>query len=181
LRERWLPTPLPLAVFHRYRAGFLPTDGYLLTEKVPHAVGLSEAVKACPDADILRAWATKLARVVRAMHDRGVSHRDMKAPNVMLENVTLDPANAMPVLIDLVGVSAGTGTVPFARRAKELARLNASFLAMPHVTRTERLRFLRAYLGGGERQLGWKTWWKAVSLATAAKVAKNRRSGRAIG
>ena len=168
-------------MFHRRRAGFLPAEGYLLTEKVPDAVGLPEAVKACRDAAILRAWAERLARVVRTMHDRGVSHRDLKAPNVMLQGAASDPANAAPVLIDLVGVTASTDAVPFARRAKELARLNASFLTMPHVTRGERLRFLRAYLAVGAREADWKKWWKAVSQATAAKVAKNRRSGRAIG
>ena len=50
------------------------------------------------------------------------------------------------MLIDLVGVRAGAHGVPFARRAKELARLNASFLCETLVTRGERLRFLRAYL-----------------------------------
>ncbi|VTR97265.1 mn2+-dependent serine threonine protein kinase : Mn2+-dependent serine/threonine protein kinase OS=Singulisphaera acidiphila (strain ATCC BAA-1392 / DSM 18658 / VKM B-2454 / MOB10) GN=Sinac_2919 PE=4 SV=1: Kdo: Kdo [Gemmata massiliana] len=181
LCERWLPTPRPLAMFHVYRGGFLPAEGYLLTEKVPHAIGLTEAVKACRDTRVLRSWGEKLARVVRTMHDRGVSHRDLKAPNVMLQNAAIDPVNATPVLIDLVGVRASLNAVPFARRAKELARLNASFLATPHVTRTERLRFLRAYLSVGERQLGWKTWWNAVSAATAAKVAKNHRSGRVLG
>jgi serine/threonine protein kinase len=181
LCERWIPTPRPLALFHRHRAGFLPAEGYLLTEKVPDAVGLPEAVRACRAAPLLRVWAERLARVVRAMHDRGVSHRDLKAPNVMLRGAGTDPAAATPVLIDLVGVSAGVRAVPFVRRTKELARLNASFLEMPHVTRGERLRFLRAYLGAGEREPDWKKWWKAVSLATAAKVAKNRRAGRAIG
>ena len=42
-------------------------------KKVPNAVGLPEAVKACRDTRILRAWAEKLARVIRTMHDRGVS------------------------------------------------------------------------------------------------------------
>ena len=138
-------------------------------------------MKACRDATVLRAWAERLACVVRAMHDRGVSHRDLKAPNVMLQGAAVDPASAVPVLIDLVGVRASAGAVPFARRAKELARLNASFLEMRHVTRGERLRFLRAYLRAGAREADWKKWWKAVSEATAAKVAKNRRSGRAIG
>lgn len=181
LCERWLPTPRPLAMFHRVRAGLLPAEGYLLTEKVPDAVGLSEAVRDCRDSAALRAWAERLARVVRAMHDRGVSHRDLKAPNVMLRGAATDPATAAPVLIDLVGVRASSRSVPFATRTKELARLNASFLAVPHVTRGERLRFLRAYLGAGERQTDWKSWWKAVSAATAAKVAKNARSGRALG
>jgi tRNA A-37 threonylcarbamoyl transferase component Bud32 len=180
LRERWLPTPRPLAVLHRRRAGFVPAEGYLLTEKVPGAVGLTEAVRDCRDPRVLRAWAERLARVVRAMHDRGVSHRDLKAPNVMLEGAATAPAGAAPVLIDLVGVSASAEEVPFARRAKELARLNASFLAMPNVTRAERLRFLRAYLRAGARQPDWKRWWKAVSVATAVKVEKNRRSGRVL-
>lgn len=180
LCERWLPTPRPLAMVHRYVAGFLPAAGYLLTEKVSDAVGLPEAVRACRDPRTLRAWAERLARVVRTMHDRGVSHRDLKAPNVMLQGAATDPATATPVLIDLVGVRASTDPVPFERRTKELARLNASFLAMPHVTRGERLRFLLTYLCAGAREPDWKKWWNAVSLATAAKVSKNRRSGRAL-
>jgi tRNA A-37 threonylcarbamoyl transferase component Bud32 len=181
LCERGLPTPRPLAMFHRHSAGVFPAAGYLLTEKVPDAVGLSEAVRTCRDPRVLRRWAERLARVVRAMHDRGVSHRDLKAPNVMLQGAAADPAAATPVLIDLVGASASADAVPFARRARELARLNASFLTVPHVTRGERLRFLRAYLRAGAREPDWKKWWKAVSAATAAKVAKNRRSGRALG
>ncbi len=179
--ERWLPTPRPLVVLHRYRARCLPAEGYLVTEKVPDALGLPEAVRACQAPNVLRAWAERLARVLRAMHDRGVSHRDLKAPNVMLAGATTDPAGATPVLVDLVGVRAGRTAVPFARCARELARLNASFLTAGQVTRTERLRFLRAYLGAGERQSDWKRWWTAVFRATVAKVAKSRRTGRAIG
>ena len=153
----------------------------LLTEKVPDAIGLPEAVKGCRDPRIVRAWGERLARLVREMHDRGISHRDLKAPNVMLQGAAADPANATPVLIDLVGVRASADAVVFTRRARELARLNASFLEMKHVTRTVRLRFLLIYLHAGERQMDWKKWWKAVSQATAAKVAKNRRTGRVIG
>ena len=126
----------------------------MLTEKVPEAIGLPEAVKACFHTPTLRVWAERLARTVRTMHDRGVSHRDLKAPNVMLRGAAVDPATATPVLIDLVGVTAGAGAVPFGRRTKELARLNASFLEMRHVTRGERLRFLRAYLAAGARRAG---------------------------
>ena len=68
------------------------------------------------------------------------------------------------------------------QRAKELARLNASFLDSEEVTRTDRLRFLNAYLAAGSGfQESWKSWWKMVSRATAAKVAKNRRNGRTLG
>jgi hypothetical protein len=153
----------------------------LLTEQVPDAIGLPEAVRACRDAPTLRLWADRLARVVRAMHDRGISHRDLKAPNVMLRGAATDPATAEPVLLDLVGVRAGARAVAFARRVRELARLNVSFLSDPHITRVERLRFLWAYLRAGARESDWKKWWKAVSEASAAKVAKNHRSGRVLG
>lgn len=169
LRDRSLPTPRPLAVFQRYRRG-LPTEGYLLTEVVPAAVPL-DAAPGCVPRGVL----VDLARTLRAMHDRGVSHRDLKASNVLLAN------GRDPVLIDLVGVRT-VAAVGVARRAKELARLNASFLAAPAVTRAERLRFLRAYLAAGPAfQVGWKSWWELVSRATADKVARNRRAGRSLG
>jgi serine/threonine protein kinase len=170
LRDRWLPTPRPLAVFHRYRNG-LPAEGYLLTELVPCAVQLDAAAR----AGIPRETVLRLARVLRQMHDRGVSHRDLKAANVLLANGT------DPVLIDLVGVRTGV-RLTAARRAKELARLNASFVAIPAVTRGDRLRFLRTYLAAGESLgVGWKSWWNLVSRQTAAKVARNRRAGRVLG
>ena len=163
LRDRWLPTPRPLAVLHRFRFG-MPAEGYLLTELVE---GAKELIAKPPSVD-------RLARILRAMHDRSVSHRDLKASNVLLERGNL------PVLIDLVGVRVGR-PVGFRQRAKELARLNASFLTSPGVTRTSRLQFLRSYLAAGDCLLAdWKSWWKAISLATSAKQAKNRRSGRPL-
>jgi tRNA A-37 threonylcarbamoyl transferase component Bud32 len=164
LRDRCLPTPRPLAVFHRYRAT-LPCEGYLLTELVPDAKPLDPG-----DGPAM----VRLARLLRAMHDRGVSHRDLKAANVLLAR------GAEPVLVDLVGVRALTPPCD-RQRAKELARLNASFLGTA-ASRTARLRFLLAYLAAGVvRRGGWKSWWGAVARATAAKVAKNRRNGRTLG
>ncbi|MDB5313207.1 MAG: 3-deoxy-D-manno-octulosonic-acid kinase [Gemmataceae bacterium] len=185
LRDRLLPTPRPLAVLHRFRAG-CPAEGYLLTEKVPDAIELPEAAKglmARPPGErtrVVRTWACRLARTLRAMHDRAVSHRDLKGPNVLLAGGAANPAGAVPVLIDLVGVRVGK-SVPFLRRAGELARLNVSFLASPVVTRGDLLRFLRAYLAAGARPgTDWKAWWKAIAAATAVKVAKNHRSGRPL-
>jgi hypothetical protein len=165
LRDRWLPTPRPLAVFHRHRGG-LPTEGYILTEMVPDPAPLRPAG---------RDLTGRLARTLRAMHDRGVSHRDLKAPNILLARGT------EPVLIDLVGVRTRV-RLTVEKRAKELARLSASFASDPAVTHSDRLHFLRAYLAGGPALgVGWKNWWKLVSEATAAKVARNRREGRVLG
>jgi tRNA A-37 threonylcarbamoyl transferase component Bud32 len=179
LRDRWLPTPRPLLAFHRYRTG-LPAEGYLLVEKVADAVGLPEAVSHNGRTRaVIRNWVHRIGRTLRAVHDRAVSHRDLKAANVMIEGVT-DPLTARPVLIDLVGVRTRI-KLPLPRRARELARLNASFITSPHVTNGDRLRLLHAYLSAGPA-LGadWKSWWKLVSRATEAKVDRNRRVGRPL-
>jgi serine/threonine protein kinase len=193
-RDRRLSTPRPLAAFHRYRHG-LPAEGYLLTEKVPGAVAIDVAISSSIStgdehnqkvtADQLPAGGRStpgfakvsiaLARLLRAMHDRDVSHRDLKAANILLAN------GSDPMLIDLVGVRTQV-RLTAAQRAKELARLNASFLNSPHVNRTDRLRFLRAYLSAGSGLgVDWKNWWEMVCRATAAKAEKNRRRKRMLG
>lgn len=168
LLDRGLPTARPLVVLHRRRMG-CPAEGYLLTERVPEARELSSAVA----AGAKRSWADSLGRLIRLMHDKQVAHRDLKAPNVLM-------SGDEPVLIDLVGVVPGK---PVGRRLrmKNLARLNASFLDSPNVSRTDRLRFLRAYLAWGLRgRAGWKDWWIGVARETSAKVEKNRKSGRPL-
>ncbi|OWK43455.1 lipopolysaccharide kinase InaA family protein [Fimbriiglobus ruber] len=185
VRDRGLPTARPLAYFQRTRFG-MPLTGYLVCDKVPAALELSEAVAAldalAPDARrrVARDWAERLGRLVRLMHDRQVSHRDLKAPNILMAGAATHLATAEPVLIDLVGVTAGK-PVPDAVRAAEIGRLSASFYGSPRVTRSDRLRFLRAYLGWNLHGRGdWKRWWVVVDTATRVKVAKNERTGRPL-
>lgn len=183
LLDRGLPTARPLLVLHRHRLG-CPAEGYLLAERVPDALDLVEATAtatARPDCRrIVRTWADSLGRLIRLMHEKQVAHRDLKAPNILMSRVRPDLAAAVPVLIDLVGVVPGT-PVSRADRVRNLARLNASFLQHPAITRTDRLRFLRAYLAWGlHGSDGWKEWWHAVRQQTLAKVAKNQRSGRPL-
>jgi tRNA A-37 threonylcarbamoyl transferase component Bud32 len=178
LRERCLPTPRPLAVLHRRHHG-LWHEGYLLTEKVPaaadlhaHLAGLA-ALGAAEFRAGLRRLLDEAAGLLRELHRRHLSHRDLKAANLLVNADGL-------WLIDLVGVRLHR-RLPRRRRAQNLARLNASFHQSPLLTRTDRLRFLRVYL-----QMGlfgrhrWKRWWHLVEEATRAKVARNARSGRPL-
>jgi hypothetical protein len=203
LRLRCLPTPRPLAVFHRHPRG-LPRQGYLLTEKVPDAVDLRDFVdrlRGRPAAERLprlRRLIDQVGRLVSLLHERHLSHRDLKAANLLVSPAAavvtgrgIAPLAAEPAaaekasdhvwFIDLVGARRH-GKLSRRRRVQNLARLHASFHADPGVTRTDKLRFLRVYLRWGLRgRFGWMRWWRHVELATRAKVRRNRRSGRPLG
>lgn len=172
LIDRAVPTPRPWLVLHRRRFG-LPGDGYLLCDLVPDARHLHDAIR---EADRLRRQAIieRLARWVRLIHERGVSHRDLKALNILVTT------GGDVQFIDLVGARARR-RVPDRLRVRDLARLNASFALSPVVTRADRLRFLRVYLAWGLRGQGdWKSWWDRVLGATEAKVRRNERNRRPL-
>ncbi|MGB2976572.1 MAG: lipopolysaccharide kinase InaA family protein, partial [Phycisphaerae bacterium] len=104
---------------------------------------LSDWLRSRPPAAERRAVARRLAHLVRRMHDAGFSHRDLKAPNLLVS-----PAHgeaARPVLVDLDGL-AYKGYVSEGRRAKDLMRLSVSLEEWGVARATDRLRFLRAYL-----------------------------------
>jgi tRNA A-37 threonylcarbamoyl transferase component Bud32 len=183
LRERCLPTARPLAVLHRRRHG-LACEGYLLTEKIEGAADLHdylnrlEALPARVRRAALRRRIDQVARLVRDLHRRRLSHRDLKAANILLTGAGGDSEASW--LIDLVGVELFR-RLPHARRVQNLTRLNASFVHGGALTRTDRLRFLRVYLEWGlHGRTGWKGWWREVERATEAKIRRNQRSGRPL-
>jgi len=201
LRERCLPTARPLAMFHRRRFG-LSWEGYLLTEKIEAAVNLGQWVQElghCPRMyriAFLRRVIEKVARLLCDLHQRQLSHRDLKAPNILVSKIDwgklasgLKTAGAGEIsndcdpgiwLIDLVGVRQYR-RLPHGRPVQNLGRLNASVMQNAALSRTDRLRFLRTYLQWGlKSRRGWKKWWMEIEQATQAKLQKNIRNGRAI-
>ncbi len=193
---RGLPTPRPVAVWHRRRFG-LCQEGYLLVEKVPDALhlrGFVEMLAGKPTAERnARLWTVldELGRLVRRLHEWRYSHRDLKAANLLVSPIgaVMSSRGLREVarggdhvwLIDLVGVRR-LGKVGRSRRVRDLARLHMSFLDHPALTRTDRLRLLRAYLpwclhGGAS----WKGWWTDIDREGRAKAARNRARGRVVG
>jgi tRNA A-37 threonylcarbamoyl transferase component Bud32 len=182
LRERCLPTARPLAVLSRRRHG-LDYEAYLLTEKIEGAADLHaylaylDALPALARRAALRRRIDQVARLVRELHRRQLSHRDLKAANVLL---SLAGPDERVWFIDLVGVERFR-RLPHARRLQNLTRLNASFVHSRALTRTDRLRFLRVYLEWSLRgREDWKSWWRSVERATQAKIRRNQRSGRPL-
>jgi tRNA A-37 threonylcarbamoyl transferase component Bud32 len=201
LRLRGLPTPRPLLVLHRRRHGLL-REGYLLTEKVPDAMELNKYVRSLdtmpPDERrrILRRLIDRVARLVRTLHERGLTHRDLKAPNLLVSPAGWSLARSAKVwlgdghddgdgphvwFVDLVGVRRQRNP-SHARLLQNVTRLHASFVNMPGLSATDKARFLRIYLAGGQcSATSWKRWWQEIATATAAKVERNRRVGRIMG
>jgi tRNA A-37 threonylcarbamoyl transferase component Bud32 len=187
LRDRCLPTAQPLAVFHRRSAGKC-REGYLLTVKIPEAVELPRFLEdlrtldPIPRQRILRKRVEEVARLVRDMHQRQVSHRDLKGANVLTRCLGSETRGVENVwLIDLSGMSMPR-RLTMGRKVQNLARLHASFVHHPLLTRTDKLRFLRVYLQWGLfGRAGWKEWWKAIEKATQAKIQRNARTGRPLG
>jgi heptose I phosphotransferase len=182
LEGRNLPTARPLAVFHRRRRG-LPAEGYLVQEKITDALELRQtAARLATAADgwrRRRPLVEQLARLIRHLHHCRLSHRDLKAANVLVQSAD-GPGPSALWFIDLVGV-ARHRALRRAVRVQNLARLHASFYRDPSLTRTDKLRFLRVYLQWGlHGRRGWKAWWKAIEQATLAKAARNARSGRPL-
>jgi serine/threonine protein kinase len=202
MRLRGLPTPRPLAVWHRKRFGLFH-EGYLLTEKAANAVELPDYVTdldRLPPAErraALRGLIDQAARLLAALHARRLSHRDLKGANLLVNAVpwfvssrgaverseAASETSPRPQIwfIDLVGVRRHD-RLTGARRAQNLARLYASFHGRGLITRTDLLRFLHAYLGlGWAGASSWRAWYVAVARAFQAKVRRNLRNGRPLG
>lgn len=169
-----LPTARPLAAFERRRRG-RARDGYLITEKIENAIDLRQAFQQPPKR---RERIELAARLIRQLHERGWSHRDLKAPNILLAPDACGVEHAW--FIDLVGAHRPIWLSP-RRRMRDLARLNASFLDAGCLSRADRLRFLLCYLNAGlHGRKNWKGWWRGIGELVERKVAKNHRRGRPL-
>jgi len=188
LLARGIPTARPAAAVRR--AGDHGV-ALLLTEHVAGALPLPEWLRTGPPPAARRHVTWALAVLVRRMHEAGFAHRDLKAPNIL---VAPAGAYAEPILVDLDGLRR-PGRVPARRRVRDLMRLSVSLEEWGLARRTDRLRFLRGYLGrrgvprpitvlsrrggvtGAARRL--RRWWRAAERASQRKRrALRRRYGR---
>ena len=186
LESRGLPTPSNLACLERRGPavlGRLPRESYLATIRADPAITLEEfahqvlpSLEPGPRRVAIRRMARALGRLIRNLHDRSVSQRDLKAANVLVEG---DPLSERPrlSLIDLVGVEV-RHPLPRGRRVQNLARLALSLVGSGAASRTDALRFLRAYAPPGGTT--WKSLWRAVERRGLRKRRQNARRDRPL-
>ncbi len=127
----------------------------------------------------IRSLTGSLALLIRSMHDRSLSHRDLKASNILI-NVEYDGQKDQLCLIDLVGVRL-QHPLPRSRRIQNLARLCLSLSFVPERTRTDLLKFLQIYLPWGlSPRSDWKGLWRSIDRAIGTKRSRNLRRGRPL-
>ena len=187
LVSRGIPTPQNLAIIERTTSLIpIPLETFLITIKAEPAQTLSEysieTMQTLSPEDrrrAIRSITRGLARLLRVLHERSISDRDLKAANIMVQgDPTVDEAELS--LIDLVGVQL-CHPIPRHRRLQNLARLQLSLEAVPGRTRTDSLRFLRVYLAWGlSPHNDWKAFWRATSRVCDRKRERNRHRGRIL-
>ncbi len=177
---RGIATARPLMVCEKRRFG-LRSDSYLATQWIDGAINLHlygwKLARSTPEERRRRTRqaAVALGRLIGRMHAWHIAHRDLKGCNLMLTERN-DGVDAY--LIDLDGVRVGR-RLSFATQARNLARLATSLEAHPWVTRSDRLRFLKAYLHEiSPGKSNWKPLWRraaAYSRAITRSLARRRR------
>jgi serine/threonine protein kinase len=193
LASRGVETPQNLAYVSRRRSfktdplfWFLPHETYLVTVKQQGAQSLADymrqvlpALSHCERRARIRALIGSLAHLIRSLHDRSLSHRDLKASNILIKVGSGGEIDQLS-LIDLVGVHL-RHPLPRRRRIQNLARLCLSLSFVPERTRTDLLRFMRLYLPWGLSPLAdWKGLWREIDRAVGAKRARNLKRGRPL-
>lgn len=193
MASRAVPTPPNLAFLARTRAfrddplfWYLPHETYLITLKSEPSVTLNDyAREVLPTLDPrtrrerVRAITLALARLLRSLHERSLSDRDLKTSNILIEGDPDAPDVKLSV-IDLVGVRL-IHPLPEHRRVQNLTRLHLSLADVPGRTRTDALVFLRSYLPWGlSPHNDWKRLWREIDAASRTKRERNRRRGREL-
>ena len=172
LLNREIPTARPLAALERRVCG-LVVDGLVITEAIPDAEDLdtmlrmklvheSSGRQRCVKDQLIG----ELIRLYTGMHKRGCFHRDMKAPNLLVQ---WSPDRDDPpriTLIDLDGMRIGR-EVSASQRLRMIMRLNVSLDACRVLTLSDRVRFLKGYLG--RHRYNWKTVWQQIDRASLRK------------
>ncbi|HEY3965604.1 MAG TPA: lipopolysaccharide kinase InaA family protein [Planctomycetaceae bacterium] len=180
LLRRQIDTPRPILCIERGNSQ--PRRSYLLTEAVPGTTTATEFLARdwlglSPETRgrWLRTHSRRLAFQVRRLHESGFDHRDLKFSNLLVSHDLDDPRIWF---LDLDGMRAWR-RIPEQRSIQNLARINVSAQVHALDSKSERVRFLKWYLGA-ERSHTWKSWWRRIAETSARKLATNKRRGRAV-
>jgi len=146
-----LPTVTPVAKGIKRQGGLLK-DSLLVTQHIPGCQTLktfSQSIRNQFSRDCLtrkEAIITEAARKIRMIHDKGFFYRDLHAGNILIQEDTSGKFNLF--FVDL-HKAWHLGRTPLLVHIRDLAQLKNSLPS----TRSDRIRFLKAYLKEGDPPL----------------------------
>jgi tRNA A-37 threonylcarbamoyl transferase component Bud32 len=171
LKIRGIPTPEPILFMER-RKSFFVLESYIVTEPLFEAKPLNHFMDLSFNLMIKKnklQFIKEVAIQVKQLHDCGIMHCDLKATNILVN--AGDKIKIYFTDLDAIKVS---DSLLSAERAKDLARLNCSFLDTAFLSKCYRLYFLKSYLGRVKRK-ELKKYWDSVTLFTELKLEKSKR------
>ena len=194
LASRGIPTPQNLAFLSRRRPfkkhpffWFLPHETYLITVKEENVVDLATYASKVlpslpPDARRarIRSLTVALAELVRSLHERSLSHRDLKASNILI-NCRFDrrTRSAQP---DRPGRGSSAASASPGSGASRTWRVSASVWmpsrGEPGPTSSDSSAFI--FPGACRRLNDWKGFWRSIERAIRTKRSRNLRRRRPL-
>jgi tRNA A-37 threonylcarbamoyl transferase component Bud32 len=179
LLQRRITTPRPLLVIEPARG----RDSYLATEWIEGGENLHLylwRIASLPPSERRRAavrCAKSLGALLGKMHFWHISHRDLKACNLMVAD---RGERTESYLIDLDGMSIRR-SLSAAARFEDLARLAASMAMHAWLERGAFVAFLRAYAGElSASRDDRKVTWRAVSARARRLIGDMERRGKPV-
>ena len=171
-----ISTPLPIS-FLEQRQGRLLIKSFFISKKIDGALPLNSAIQELKTGRSSQGTTQKkmliqqVAHLVRALHECGICHRDLKAPNILVQK---NPGQSQELyLTDLDSARVQT-RVRAKERIRDLARLNASLFYTTGISTADRFRFLRDYLKTcSARDEKLHIYWKAIAVQTLKKLKPN--------
>lgn len=176
--EHNITTPRPLAVVvpRWYQIG---VEAYLAIEWVEGARNLRQVALSLSQftsttrRTFTRAAATGIGQLIARMHEARISHRDLKATNLLLRKTT---CGVETYVIDLDGAKHHHWRLSWHQRLCNLARLELSSRELPAISNTHRLRLLQAYLAvSAAPKPHWKTAWRQLSEIAGRRALRPKR------
>jgi serine/threonine protein kinase len=193
LVARDVPTPRPLGYLVRgwpWLPGFMtrryPAVTYTIMDRPEGMVQLEDhlrhilaTVPIDRRREVIDRSSVALAKAVRKLHAMSLSHRDMKAANILVQ-ARPDGSFDHVSWIDLVGVTL-EHPLPYRNRVQNLARLAISVKSKNLLTNAGALRFLKTYLPlAFMPRNSWKKMWRDVVAEMRHKSDRNIRIGRPL-
>ncbi len=170
LRARLLPAPRPVLYLADPIVSFRGRS-LIVFEEATGLPTLDRFARDAPPSERRRTMRA-LARGVARMHNFFLANRDLKAQNILVDR------EGAPLFVDPDGVTEAA-EITVGLMARDLMRLNASFLPGGRVSATDRVRFLHSYARA--RRLGRATvraLHTSIAKRTLAKWAKWRRAAK---